>query len=286
LIFFIGLTASCDAVNFIGRFMKNMKAHPVRILMAWLVHAFTATAACAGLMTLISINEHQYVQALWFMVVAVVIDALDGSLARLVCVKKVLPKIDGALLDNMVDYLNYVITPCFFFYIKPEMLPEPYTLYILMAIIMTSAYQFCQVDAKTPDHFFKGFPCYWNIVLLYMFIFETSAWFNLITLMVLCVLIFVPMKYVYPSRLDYLTESKPLKWCMHIFSCVYGVSSACLLWQYPESNPVGLFLSLVYIVLYLFSSAYRTYYPMIKSRIASHRAQASEELDVACELGD
>lgn len=256
--------------------MTKIKVRSIHILMAWFVHAFTATAACAGLMTLISISQHEYKQALWFMAAAVVIDALDGTLARLVKVKVVLPKIDGALLDNMVDYLNYVITPCFFFYSMPGMLPEPYVLPILMAIVVTSAYQFCQVDAKTPDHFFKGFPCYWNIVLLYMFIFETSAWFNLITLTILCGLIFVPMKYVYPSRLDYLTESKSLKWCMHLFSCIYGVSSACLLWQYPKSNSTCLFLSLSYIVLYLFSSLYRTYYPMIKSRIASHRSQFSE----------
>ncbi|OGV27541.1 MAG: phosphatidylcholine synthase [Legionellales bacterium RIFCSPHIGHO2_12_FULL_37_14] len=252
--------------------MLELKPHPIRVLMAWLVHAFTATAACAGMMTLINIYQHQYVAALWFMAIAVVIDAVDGTLARMVHVKTVLPNIDGALLDNMVDYLNYVITPCFFFYIKPDMLPTPYTIPLLITIIMTSAYQFCQIDAKTPDHFFKGFPCYWNIVLFYMFIFNTAALFNLLTLLILCILIFVPVKYVYPSRLDYLTESRPLKICMHVFSCIYGISSACLLWQYPDANSICVLLSLGYVVLYLSSSIYRTYYPMIKSRIIMHRA--------------
>lgn len=255
--------------------LMTITVHPLRILCAWAVHVFTATAAVMGMMTLLSIHHHHYVDALWWMAAAIVVDALDGSLARLVKVKVLLPKIDGALLDNMVDYLNYVITPCFFFYVRPGMLPADAAIWVLIAIIMTSAYQFCQVDAKTPDHFFKGFPCYWNIVLFYMFIFETQPVTNMLILMILSILIFVPVKYVYPSRLDYLTESKPLKMCMHVFSITYGVSSAYLLWQYPQTNAVGLFLSLSYVVLYLGVSMYRTYSPMIKSRIALHRTQTS-----------
>lgn len=245
----------------------------IRVLAAWAVHVFTATAACMGLMTLIRVVEQQYVQALWFMAAAVLIDALDGTLARLVRVKLVLPQIDGALLDNMVDYLNYVITPCFFLYMKPGMLPAPSSLWVLMAIIITSSYQFCQSDAKTPDHFFKGFPCYWNIAVLYMFIFNTTPGLNMGILLSLCLLIFVPVKYVYPSRLDYLTESKPLKVLMHLFSGIYGVSSAYLLWQYPTPDLLWVMLSLGYVMLYLGLSVYRTYSPMIKSRIAMHRQQ-------------
>jgi len=205
------------------------------------------------------------------MAIAVFIDAVDGSLARLVRVKEVLPKIDGALLDNMMDYLNYVITPCFFLLVKPDMLPSDYALIIISAITITSAYQFCQDDAKTPDHFFKGFPCYWNIAVFYMFIFNTSMTLNAILLALFCVLIFVPVKYVYPSRLDYLTDSRILKILMHCCSVIYGISSACLLIYYPETNKLWLTLSLGYISMYLFLSFYRTYYPMIKAKIAANR---------------
>ncbi len=248
--------------------MTTVKYHPVRLLSAWAVHIFTTTAACMGVMTLIQIYQHQYVQALYYMLCAVVVDALDGTLARRAHVKSVLPKVDGALLDNMVDYLNYVITPCFFLYVKPGMLPEMVMLGIIMAIVITSAYQFCQVDAKTPDHFFKGFPCYWNIVLFYMFIFETSAMTNAIILSCLCVLIFVPIKYVYPSRLDYLFESTQLKLCMHLFSSIYGLSTLYILWIYPVSHPMALLLSLSYVILYLTLSIYRTWTPMIKTHFS------------------
>ena len=250
---------------------KMLGYHPARYLVAWAVHAFTASAACFGILTLVKIYQHDYVQALWFMAIAVVIDAVDGTLARLVRVKTVLPNIDGALLDNIVDYLNYVITPCFFLFVKPDMLPPGYLLFIIIAITITSSYQFCQADAKTPDHFFKGFPCYWNIAVFYMFIFNTSMITNAWILSILCILIFVPIKYVYPSRLDYLTDSKILKIIMHSFSLIYGISCSFVLWNYPNSDSIWLALSTGYVIMYLTLSAYRTYSPMIKSRLASHR---------------
>lgn len=240
-------------------------------LMAWGVHAFTASAACIGVLTLIKIHQHQYLHALWLMAITIVIDAVDGSFARWVQVKQVLPYMDGALLDNIVDYLNYVITPSFFLMIKPDMLPSDYAVWFMIAITLTSAYQFCQADAKTPDHFFKGFPCYWNFVVFYMFIFNTTLHTNAIILTILCILIFVPIKYVYPSRLDYLTPSKQLKILMHLCSILYGISSALILWYYPQKHPLWLGISLGYVVMYLIVSMYRTYTPMIIAKIAAHR---------------
>ncbi|RUR15897.1 phosphatidylcholine synthase [Legionella sp. km535] len=244
---------------------------PMQYMAAWAVHLFTASGAFIGVVTLAKIYQQEYVIALWLMALTVFIDAVDGTFARLSHVKTVLPKIDGALLDNIVDYLNYVITPCFFLFVKPGMLPTDYAAFIIGAITITSAYQFCQDDAKTPDHFFKGFPCYWNIAVFYMFIFNTSMTLNAILLSIFCVLIFVPVKYVYPSRLDYLTDSRVLKILMHCCSAIYGVSSACLLIYYPDTSTIWLTLSLGYIAMYLFLSFYRTYSPMIKAKISANR---------------
>ncbi|MBA4696275.1 MAG: phosphatidylcholine synthase [Legionella sp.] len=243
--------------------MKNkLSYHPLHYLAAWAVHLFTASAACIGVMTLIKIYQHEYIQALWLMAITIVIDAIDGTFARLVRVKSVLPNIDGTLLDNLVDYFNYVITPCFFLYVKPDMLPAQFLFPIITAVTLTSSYQFCQVDAKTPDHFFKGFPCYWNIAVFYMFIFNTSMFTNTLLLGLLCLLIFIPIKYVYPSRLDYLTKRKALKVVMHGFSLLYGLSSALVLWNYPNIPSIWLFVSIGYVLFYLSISLYRTYSPM------------------------
>lgn len=245
---------------------KKLGYHPAHYLVAWAVHAFTASAACFGVLTLVQIYQHNYIRALWLMAITVVIDAVDGTFARLVRVKSVLPNMDGTLLDNIVDYLNYVITPCFFLYVKPDMLPPGYAILLIMAITITSSYQFCQVDAKTPDHFFKGFPCYWNIAVFYMFIFDTSMTTNAIILTILCILIFIPIKYVYPSRLDYLTRYRILKIVMHTFSLIYGLSSALVLWNYPRIDYIWLFLSVSYVIMYVALSMYRTYSPMTHSK--------------------
>lgn len=250
---------------------KQQAYSPLRYLAAWGVHVFTASAACIAVFTLSKIYQHEYIYALWLMGLTVFIDAVDGSLARLVEVKKVLPRIDGALLDNIMDYLNYVITPCFFLLVKPDMLPPNYSILLISAITITSAYQFCQSDAKTPDHFFKGFPCYWNIAIFYMFIFNTSMHVNALIMAFLCILIFVPVKYVYPSRLDYLTDSRILKVLMHCCSILYGISAIYILLNYPESNRFWLSISLAYVAMYLVLSFYRTYYPMIIAKIAANR---------------
>ncbi|MCP0913267.1 MULTISPECIES: phosphatidylcholine synthase [Legionella] len=238
---------------------------------AWSVHVFTASAAFIGLLSLYKIFQHEYIDALCLMAITVFIDAVDGTFARLVGVKEILPQIDGALLDNIVDYLNYVITPAFFLLVKPGMLPENYAYWIVLAVTITSSYQFCQADAKTADHFFKGFPCYWNFVVFYMFIFNTNMYTNTLILLILSILIFVPIKYVYPSRLDYLTESKTLKIIMHTCSLLFGISSILLLWQYPYSHPLWLTISLGYVAMYLILSGYRTYSPMIMAKIAAHK---------------
>lgn len=236
---------------------------PTNYLLAWAVHAFTASAAYVGVLTLVKLYQHEYLHALWLMGITVIIDAVDGSFARLVHVKKVLPMIDGALLDNIVDYLNYVITPCFFLLVKPDMLPTSYALWIVIAITITSSYQFCQAEAKTPDHFFKGFPCYWNFAVFYMFLFNTSMTMNTWILLTFSLLIFVPIKYLYPSRLDYLTPSKQLKIGMHVCSVLFGISSFFILRQYPQKDPFWLGISLSYVVLYLTLSLYRTFSPMV-----------------------
>ena len=104
-----------------------------------------------------------------------------------------------------------------------------------------------------------------------MILFNTSATANALILAILSILIFVPVKYVYPSRLDYLTDSRVLKMLMHCCSIIYGISSICLLINYPNTNNVWLSLSMAYVAMYLYLSFYRTYYPMIKAKIAASK---------------
>lgn len=232
-----------------------------RRAMGWLIHIFTASGAMMGLYALWSIHQHHELQALWFMGAAILIDAVDGMFARLVKVKEVVPEIDGALLDNIVDFFNYTMVPCFFL-LCTDLLPEEWRIITVMVITFSSAYQFTQVDAKTSDHFFKGFPSYWNIAVFYLFFWQTTSSTNMIVLIALAVFSFVPIKYVYPSRLDYLTKNKFLRIAMVILTIFWGAATAGLLWVYPETNHLLVAVSVGYTLIYFSISLYRTFNPL------------------------
>ena len=234
---------------------------PIRRLAGWLVHLFTASTAVVGIFTLQAIYQQQFLLAFWLMWTAIGIDALDGTLARAIHIKVAVPKIDGALLDNILDYFNYVVTPSFMLLVT-TMLPDSVRALMVSIIVLSSAYQFTQSDAKTDDHFFKGFPSYWNIAVFYLFLFHTAPWTNFIILSSLAVLIFVPIKYVYPSRLDYLFESRRLRVATLLATLLYGAATAGILWMYPEKNTLLLSYSILYGLFYIGVSLYRTLVPL------------------------
>lgn len=227
----------------------------------WLIHIFTASGACVGLLALLAIHDGNLLLALWLMGASILIDAVDGMFARMVKIKEVVPEIDGALLDNIVDFFTYTLVPCFFLLVT-DLLPEYWRVVCVMIITFSSAYQFTQVDAKTSDHFFKGFPSYWNIAVFYLFFWQMSSTINMCILLFLAILSFVPIKYVYPSRLDYLTTNKYLRLSMVIITVFWGISTFGLLWLYPESNHFLIAVSVGYMVLYIAISLYRTWIPL------------------------
>ncbi|HMR66512.1 MAG TPA: CDP-alcohol phosphatidyltransferase family protein [Anaerolineae bacterium] len=227
---------------------------------AWLVHLFTASGAIFGLLSLWAIHEGQYIQAFWLMAVAVFIDSVDGALARRAQTKVAAPRVDGALLDNMVDYFTYVIVPGFFI-LATDLLPPGWGPIGASAIVLASAYQFTQSDAKTSDHYFKGFPSYWNIVVFYLFVWQTSAWINLVVVLVFALLVFVPIKCVYPSRLDYLSPNRWLRRGMLGATLMWAAATAAMLLMYPNIQPVFVYISVGYAVFYTLISLYRTFVP-------------------------
>jgi phosphatidylcholine synthase len=192
---------------------------------------------------------------------ALVIDGLDGLLARRFRAKEAAPKIDGELLDNMIDYFNYVMVPAFFLLVS-DLLPSGWSLVATSILVLASAYQFTQPQAKTDDHFFKGFPSYWNIVVFYMFFWQLPPWLNLFIILLLAVLVFVPIKYVYPSRLEYLTTNRWLRVGVLLGAVLWGIATAGMLLAYPESSPLFAIVSIGYAVFYVLMSIYRTFVPV------------------------
>src|SRR5262249_37086005 len=127
------------------------------------------------------------------------VDSVDGTLARAVGVKQVLPWIDGARLDDLVDYFTYVVVPIFFL-LQMRLLPPGLGLPLTVLVTVASGYGFSQTAAKTTDHFFTGFPSYWNVVAFYLYTLGWPQALNAAVLAFLAVGVFVPLRYVYPSR--------------------------------------------------------------------------------------
>lgn len=179
------------------------EASRARVAAAWGVHAFTASGAVVGAAALVAIAAGDLARAALLMLVGLVIDSVDGTLARKVGVARVLPQVDGRRLDDIVDYLNYVIVPAVFLVAAGSVLHWGWAALPVLA----SAYGFSQAQAKTDDGFFLGWPSYWNVVALYLWLLGISpaagtAWVVLFT-----GLVFVPIKYVYPSRMPVLRRS-------------------------------------------------------------------------------
>jgi phosphatidylcholine synthase len=224
--------------------MTDQKPNFFRVIAAWGVHLFTATGAIWGLLAILAIFEEDYRMMIVWMIVAMLVDGFDGALARWADVKKYANGVDGALLDNILDYLNYVLVPVIFI-VKTDYLPAPVKFFTACLILLTSAYQFTQTDAKTDDHHFKGFPSYWNVAALYMLLMNLPPWVNFGFLMLFNIMVFIPVKYIYPSRNSYLRQ------LTLVLTYLYGAIGIWGLLQYPNQPGWVVWASFVYVVYYL-----------------------------------
>ena len=217
---------------------------------AWSVHVFTATGVVWGFLGVLAVINEAWKLAFFWMLVATFVDGVDGVLARRFRVKGVLPQFDGSFLDYIIDYFTYAILPALVLYIAPGLLPAGSELLTAVGILLASAYQFCQADAKTEDNYFKGFPSYWNIVAFYLFVLNWNPWINLALVLLLIILVFVPLKYAYPSRMNKYQR---------LTLALGGVWIALLLFtwaQLPTPNQWLATGSLFFVVYYVFISFY------------------------------
>ena len=182
------------------------------------------------------------------MAVATAIDSSDGPLARLLEVRRHIPHFDGALLDNIVDYLTYVLAPVFLM-LRAQIIEPGLSGYIVGGLVMVaSGYGFCHVEAKTDDHYFRGFPSYWNLVAFYLYCLDLGTLAGTLIVALFAVMVFVPIKYIYPNR------TGPLRAVTLTLAIVWGVVTLALLAALPAKHPALLAVSLSFIAYYLVAS--------------------------------
>jgi phosphatidylcholine synthase len=217
----------------------------IRQFLGWCVHFYTALGLVCAAGMAVSIVKGTAVslhRALVLMLVATFIDATDGTLARAIHIKEILPGFDGRRLDDLIDFLTYTALPLLLIW-RAGILPPGMEGWLLLPLV-ASAYGFCQVSAKTEDGFFLGFPSYWNVVAFYLYLLHEyvtplPTWLSLSLLVGLALLTFVPSRYLYPSqkgRLNRLTNVLAGLWAVVLVWILYRLYLLVGLPTNPKSD--------------------------------------------------
>ncbi|MCL5043862.1 MAG: CDP-diacylglycerol O-phosphatidyltransferase [Deltaproteobacteria bacterium] len=215
---------------------------------AWAVHCYTAAGGAAGLWALYFASFGRFRESFLAMAVALAIDSTDGSLARLVGAAERVPELDGALLDNIVDYLTYVAAPVLLMLRAGVVPADGLGLMLGSAVMMASGYGFSRRDAKTSDHYFRGFPSYWNVVAFYLYYLELAPHVNLAIVGFLTLAVLAPVSFIYPSR------TAALRGLTLVISTLWGLATFLLVLFLPRRHPALLALSLASAAYYLLAS--------------------------------
>jgi phosphatidylcholine synthase len=210
---------------------------------AWLVHLYTASGFVLAFLAAVAIVDHDFRTAFFYLALQIAIDATDGLLARAVGVSERLPWFSGTKLDDLVDYLTYAFVPALLVW-RGLLVIDPWTNVVPSAMLLASGYGFSRTDAKTTDHFFTGFPSYWNIVVFYLFLLDLGPGLNAAILLGFVALVFVPIRYIYPSR------TPVWRWPTNLLGVAWGAAMLVVIWQYPRVSQTLVLASLAYPVYY------------------------------------
>ena len=213
-------------------------------ILPWIAHLYTAIGGVIALLATAVTFSHNFRAAFLYLVAATFVDSTDGMLARALKVKELLPQFDGALLDNIIDFLTYVYVPALIVW-QADLVPSPFP--ICAAMIVSSLYGFSRTDAKGEgaDHYFVGFPSYWNVVVIYLYLLQWPQRANAIVLAFLAVMVFVPIHYLYPSRMRVLRAPTL------VLGTMWAVLFAWMIWRLPAVDGPWTAVSLIFPAYYV-----------------------------------
>ncbi|MEM8979707.1 MAG: CDP-alcohol phosphatidyltransferase family protein [Pseudomonadota bacterium] len=218
---------------------------------AYSVHLLTASGAVFAMLALISAVWEDWATMFLWLLVALIVDGIDGPLARKYDVTTNAPRVDGALLDLIIDYLTYVFIPAYAIFWS-ELLPGWMGWTALIAIIFASALYFADTSMKTDDYSFSGFPGCWNMLAVVFFATMYTpaegwqAWFALLLILALCPAMFLPLRFVHPTRTK---RWRPLTLTISILWVIFAGLAAWHSFDLPLPNQIGLVTTSLYLLL-------------------------------------
>ena len=193
----------------------NYRRVPYAEIRAFSVHILTASGSFLAFLGVVAAAEHRFVDMFWWLGLALLVDGIDGPIARKVRVKEVLPNWSGDTLDNIIDYVTYVLLPAFALY-QSGMIGEPWSFVAAGLIVVSSAIYYADMGMKTDEYFFSGFPVVWNMIVFTLFVIDASATTALILVVASVLLTFLPINFLHPVRVRRLRRVNLaifLVWC-------------------------------------------------------------------------
>jgi len=212
---------------------------------AFSVHLFTASGSFFAFLSLVMASEERWTATFAWLGIALFVDGIDGPIARKLDVKYVLPTWSGELLDNIIDYVTYVLIPAFALYKNGFM--DPTLSFLCGAIIVvSSAIYYADTGMKTKENFFKGFPVVWNIVVFTLFIISPNQWFTFAVVLISAIISFLPIYFLHPVRvvrLRFINLPVFLVWCL------FGIIALFYQLEPPLWVKVGVAITGIYIYI-------------------------------------
>jgi phosphatidylcholine synthase len=170
---------------------------------AYCVHVLTASGAALALMAMVFATGGHWEAMFVSLGLALIVDGVDGPLAREFKVAEVLPRWSGDTLDLVVDFTTYVFVPAYAI-AASGLMPEFFAIPSGMLVAICGALYFADREMKTDDNYFRGFPALWNLAAFYLYVLQPAEWAAAALVVVLAFLSFVPIRFVHPLRVKHL----------------------------------------------------------------------------------
>lgn len=212
---------------------------------AFSVHLLTASGSFLAFLSLVAASEERWTAMFWWLGLALLVDGVDGPIARKLDVRHVLPTWSGDMLDNIIDYVTYVLIPAFALY-QSGFMGEGLSFLSAAIIVVTSAIYYADTGMKTRENFFKGFPVVWNMIVFTLFVTQPGEYISFAVVLISAVLTFMPVYFLHPVRVKRL---RPLNLSLFLVWCALGV--VALLQDLDTTNIVRIGIGVSGLYLYL-----------------------------------
>ena len=200
-------------------------------LRAFSVHLLTASGSFLALLSLTAAAEERWTAMFWWLAAALFVDGIDGPIARRLNVKEVLPNWSGDMLDNVIDYVTFVLIPAYALYAS-GLVAEPWNFVAAGVIVVSSAIYYADTGMKTDENFFSGFPVVWNMVVFSFFVVQPSETVILVITFAAAIASFLPIWFLHPVRV------KRLRTVNLAVTAVWAAVSLVALLQGLDTSPV------------------------------------------------